>query len=30
MLSLALAKQNVSFLKNMMLQSGMDVFENKT
>jgi hypothetical protein len=30
MLSLALAKQNVLFLKNMMLQSGMDVFENKT
>ena len=30
MLSLALAKQNVLFLQKMMLQSGRDVFENKT
>jgi hypothetical protein len=30
MLSLALAKQNVLFLQKMMLQSGRDVFENRT
>jgi hypothetical protein len=30
MLSLAQAKQNVLFLQKMMLQSGRDVFENKT
>jgi hypothetical protein len=30
MLSLALAKQDVLFLQMMMLQSGRDVFENKT
>jgi hypothetical protein len=30
MLSFALEKQNVLFLQKMMLQSGWDVFENKT
>jgi hypothetical protein len=30
MLSLALEKQNVLFSPKMMLQSGWDVFENKT
>jgi hypothetical protein len=30
MLSFALEKQNVLFLQTMMLQSGRDVFENKT
>jgi hypothetical protein len=30
MLSFALEKQNVLFSQKMMLQSGRDVFENKT
>jgi hypothetical protein len=30
MLSFALEKQNVLFLQKMMMQSGRDVFENKT
>jgi hypothetical protein len=30
MLSLALEKQNILVLQNMMLQIGRDVFENKT
>jgi hypothetical protein len=30
MLSFALEKQNVLLLQKMMLQSGWDVFENKT
>jgi hypothetical protein len=30
MLSFALEKQNVLFSQKMMLQSGWDVFENKT
>jgi hypothetical protein len=30
MLSFALEKQNVLFIQKMMMQSGRDVFENKT